>query len=77
MRVSLVINEIKKVYQERDELRELLQVAFKTQDEQKTKKTNKMLRFANCRSKALYATKKYGCSGIERCDECLECEFRK
>ena len=45
--------------------------------EQKSKKTEKMITLNVCSFKALYATKKYGCSGIEEYDDCLGCEFRR
>ena len=43
----------------------------------KSEKTEKKIKRDDCRSKALYATKKYGCSGIEGSIECLECKFRR
>ena len=48
-----------------------------SQNEQKNKKTEKMLDFTRCAFKALYATKKYGCSGFGGDAGCLVCEYRK
>ena len=45
--------------------------------EQKTKKTEKKIKNDSCMLKALYATKKYGCSGVEGYVACLECPFRR
>ena len=46
-------------------------------DEQKREKTGKMIGFQHCSFTALYATKKYGCSGLKDNSECLKCEFRR
>ena len=46
-------------------------------NEQKSKKTGKPSSKFHCGFKALYATRKYGCSGIEDKGECLYCEFRR
>ena len=54
-----------------EQVRELNEV------KQKNKKNRKMLDFTRCAFKALYATKKYGCSGIIGMPECLGCEFRR
>ena len=44
---------------------------------EKSKKTGKMIKQNECMSIALYATKKYGCSGFKGMPECLKCEYRK
>ena len=44
--------------------------------EQKSKKTGKWDGRFTCKFRLLYATRKYGCSGIEGEDECLYCMFR-
>ena len=44
---------------------------------QKSKKTRKKQVLVTCALKVLYATKKYGCSGIEGYIECSKCEFRR
>ena len=44
---------------------------------QKSKKTDKIPELYGCAFKVLYATKKYGCSGIKGDAECLECKYRR
>ena len=45
--------------------------------DQKSEKTEKPINQYTCILRALYATKKYGCSGIAHNGECLVCEFRR
>ena len=48
-----------------------------TQYRGKSEKTRKMYCRDPCTFKALYATRKYGCSGLKDKTECLSCEFRR
>ena len=45
--------------------------------EQKSKKTGKWDGRFTCKLRLLYATRKYGCSGIEGEAECLLCGWRR
>jgi len=47
------------------------------EEKQKSKKIKKIHGLFSCKLKLLYATKKYGCSGIEDNSECLSCDFRR
>ena len=70
-------NELEHIY---GEMADLINAIIDTENPiltQKSKKTEKKIVWGDCRSKALYATLKYGCSGLKDKTECLSCEFRR
>ena len=72
-----VKTELNKIENQAFELWEEIDTMERNESEQKSKKTGKMIDNYGCMLKALYATKKYGCSGFKGDPECLGCEFRR
>ena len=54
-----------------------IQTDVRNETKRKSEKTGKMYCRDPCTFKALYATRKYGCSGLKDKTECLECPFRR
>ena len=77
MEIEEILNELEKNYNK------IIDMIYEFGDElqnqimQKSKKTGKMYCRDPCTFKALYATRKYGCSGFKDKTECLECPFRR
>ena len=74
---NIIKDELLKLQKKLIDLVETTKVHLVCENKQKSEKTKKKIKRDDCRSKALYATKKYGCSGIEGSIECLECEYRR
>ena len=70
-------NEFKLLRDKTNEMINTVEMSLRHQNEQKSKKTEKWDGRYTCKLRLLYATKKYGCSGIEGSIECLECRFRR
>ena len=72
-----MLNELDNIHRTCNSLAEKITEERSKEYEQKSKKTRKKNEYFDCIYRALYATRKYGCTGFIAMTECSVCEFRR
>jgi len=70
-------NELDKIFNTIGTLATKISYDVSAENKQKSKKTEEVNRWADCGYKALYATRKFGCAGIEDGKFCETCKYRR